>query len=768
MTDHLHITTDSDDQITGTKTFATAPVAGGTDPSLMFLDAILDPTILRIRKVSGDLEIVDELSSTILVKLLSVVDPESIDIINTTGTGDTYALVDHVHQGLHSLTVGTPLYGDIIFKALGASIATQAAQDILISLGYGVGSAIDIATSSNAGSGTDVSRADHIHRGVRSISTTGQPEIVGDSTFSEGTNITLTQVGNTITIDSTGVPGSLLALGVLPVVNGGTGLGNYTIGDLLVATGATTLSRIADVAQGNLLLTGGVGVIPFYGKANLSNHTIGTIPLAAITPGIVGQALLTLTGSIVGWGTLDLANTSGALPLARLQDDPVADRVLLPGGPSADPHWGTLDITSLTGAIALSQIPDGPIAGQCLIGQGVGADPIWGPVGINTGTIGLLTVAKGGTAQNHLVGYLNGMWANSAVSEINKSNWVDGNGATLIGVTGGLPQGKVLTAGTGISITNAANSITIARTGGAGDPAYSNTSCYLVYAAPDIALKSDEGKGSFLDIDGIPRFIPNRGELNYITLTPSGLLPETTYFIYAYWTGSIIALEASATGASLNNGVANKTGDSTRRLVGMARTTSTTTWIDVDQGEPRGYVLSYFNRRKKVARVVLGDLGNVSTTSPFGGTKWFRLKEDVLLTTLPRFLSWGYYLSDGSAAARLPEPVVYKLHTGIYSIGTAIMGIELGFANSTGGFVQAVALPSAVLSNTVRATNVAVGRLRNLSLAASLNQIGTLAPAAGFNDPTTLKTAVGVVQTLGSTVGIGTGSAYVFEIEYYG
>ena len=131
MTDHLHITTDSDDQITGTKTFATAPVAGGTDPSLMFLDAILDPTILRIRKVSGDLEIVDELSSTILVKLLSVVDPESIDIINTTGTGDTYALVDHVHQGLHSLTVGTPLYGDIIFKALGASIATQAAQDIL-------------------------------------------------------------------------------------------------------------------------------------------------------------------------------------------------------------------------------------------------------------------------------------------------------------------------------------------------------------------------------------------------------------------------------------------------------------------------------------------------------------------------------------------------------------------------------------------------------------------------------------------------------------
>src|SRR3989304_4672120 len=713
MTDHLHITTDSNDQISGVKTFSTAPIVSGSTPSITFLDTLLDPTMLTLRKISGDIELYDELSSSVLIKLLSTVDASDIGLSNTTGSNNTYSLADHKHQGIHSLMLGTPMFGDITIKVAGASILTQAAQNILVSLGYGVGSALPVTTGSSAG-----------------------------------------------------VPGSLLALGILPVANGGTGLGNYTVGDLIVATASNVLGRLADAAQGNLLLSGGIGAIPSYGKANLSNHTIGTLPLGAITPGIVGQALLTLTGGIVGWGMLDLANTAGTLALANLQDDPVADKVLLAGGPGADPHWGTLDITSLTGTISLAHIPDGSIAGQCLIGQGVGADPIWGPVGINTGLGGLLTIAKGGTFINNLTGYINGRWAYSSGAVIGQAGWSDGNGATLIGATGSLPQGRVLTAGTGIAITNAANSITIARSGGSGDPDNSNTSCYLVYDAPNIALKPDEGKGSFLDIGGIPRYIPYRGLPN--VLTPSGLLPETTYFIYAYWTGSAVALEASTTGASTVGGVVNKTGDNTRRLVGMARTTSTTTWVDVDQGEPRGYGLSYFNRRKKIARVVLGDLGNVSTTSPFGGTKWFRLKEDVLLTALPRFLSWGYYLSDLSNGNRMSEPVVYKLHTGIYGVGTAIMGIELGFANSTGGFVQAISLPSALLSNTVRTTNTSVSGLRNLNLTASLNQKSSLGVAAGFTDPTTLKTAVGVIQTLGTTVGIGTGSVYIFEVEYYG
>ena len=68
--------------------------------------------------------------------------------------------------------------------------------------------------------------------------------------------------------------------GVLPVANGGTNISSYTIGDLLYASGTTTLSKLADIATGNVLLSGGVGVAPSYGKVGLTTHVTGTLPIA--------------------------------------------------------------------------------------------------------------------------------------------------------------------------------------------------------------------------------------------------------------------------------------------------------------------------------------------------------------------------------------------------------------------------------------------------------------------------------------------------------
>lgn len=50
--------------------------------------------------------------------------------------------------------------------------------------------------------------------------------------------------------------------GTLPAANGGTGNASYTIGDLLYASGATALSKLADVATGSYLASGGIGVAP--------------------------------------------------------------------------------------------------------------------------------------------------------------------------------------------------------------------------------------------------------------------------------------------------------------------------------------------------------------------------------------------------------------------------------------------------------------------------------------------------------------------------
>ena len=68
--------------------------------------------------------------------------------------------------------------------------------------------------------------------------------------------------------------------GTLPATNGGTGFASYAVGDLLFASTTTALSALADVATGNALISGGVGVAPSYGKIGLTTHVSGTLPTA--------------------------------------------------------------------------------------------------------------------------------------------------------------------------------------------------------------------------------------------------------------------------------------------------------------------------------------------------------------------------------------------------------------------------------------------------------------------------------------------------------
>jgi hypothetical protein len=67
---------------------------------------------------------------------------------------------------------------------------------------------------------------------------------------------------------------------VVPATAGGTGQTSYTQGDLLYATSSTTLGRLADVATGNALISGGVGGDPAWGKIGLTTHVSGVLPVA--------------------------------------------------------------------------------------------------------------------------------------------------------------------------------------------------------------------------------------------------------------------------------------------------------------------------------------------------------------------------------------------------------------------------------------------------------------------------------------------------------
>ena len=86
----------------------------------------------------------------------------------------------------------------------------------------------------------------------------------------------------------------------VPATNGGTGQAGYAIGDLLYASTTTVLNRLADVAVGNALISGGVGVAPAYGKIALTTHVSGTLP---VSNGGTGAATLTANNVLLGNGT---------------------------------------------------------------------------------------------------------------------------------------------------------------------------------------------------------------------------------------------------------------------------------------------------------------------------------------------------------------------------------------------------------------------------------------------------------------------------------
>jgi hypothetical protein len=102
--------------------------------------------------------------------------------------------------------------------------------------------------------------------------------------------------GTTGLTPSTASYGAISLGGTLVAANGGTGQSSYTIGDLLYASGSTALSKLAGVATGNALISGGVGTAPSYGKIDLTTHISGTLPVGN---GGTGSATTFTTGSVV-------------------------------------------------------------------------------------------------------------------------------------------------------------------------------------------------------------------------------------------------------------------------------------------------------------------------------------------------------------------------------------------------------------------------------------------------------------------------------------
>ncbi len=140
----------------------------------------------------------------------------------------------------------------------------------------------------------------------------------------------------TVDGDGSALTGIVLPLdtgttGTLAAARGGTGLASYTVGDLIFASGATTLAKLADVAAGNALISGGVGVAPSWGKIDLATHVTGTLP---VTSGGTGRATGTTAYSLIATGT---TATGANQTLAN----GATTELLVGGGAAALPVWTT-------------------------------------------------------------------------------------------------------------------------------------------------------------------------------------------------------------------------------------------------------------------------------------------------------------------------------------------------------------------------------------------------------------------------------------------
>lgn len=89
---------------------------------------------------------------------------------------------------------------------------------------------------------------------------------------------------------SIAIAGSQVTSGSVAATTGGTGQTVYAVGDLLYASTTTDLSKLADVATGNALISGGVGVAPSYGKIGLTTHVSGNLPVTNLNSGTSASA----------------------------------------------------------------------------------------------------------------------------------------------------------------------------------------------------------------------------------------------------------------------------------------------------------------------------------------------------------------------------------------------------------------------------------------------------------------------------------------------
>lgn len=142
---------------------------------------------------------------------------------------------------------------------------------------------------------------------------------------------------------------------------GGTGISSYAIGDMLYADSSSTLTKLTAVATGNVIISGGIGAAPSWGKVGLTTHVSGTLAAANGGTGYASYAV----GDVL---YADTTTTLGKLAAVA------TGNVLISGGANTAPSWNKVGLTThVSGILPIANggtnVSTTPTSGQLLIGN---------------------------------------------------------------------------------------------------------------------------------------------------------------------------------------------------------------------------------------------------------------------------------------------------------------------------------------------------------------------------------------------------------------